>query len=213
MRLSTPKSPHYSRARPNDPYAYPVHTFHIGLDLGQRRDFSAITIVEFVPASIPNYLVSKRSEPEFRLRHVERLPLGTSYPAVIQRLAEITRDPELAGRCHLSVDATGLGGPVMEQIRRAELPCPVIAVTITGGQNVHRRSCAYSVPKQDLLTAIQVLLEERQLHIAADMPANRRLIEEMMELEPSPDSRHHDDLVLSLGLAAWHARRYHKGRY
>jgi hypothetical protein len=60
-------------------------TFFIGLDLGQRQDFTAIAVVE-------------KGEREWlgtplRLRHLERIPLGTPYTKVVTRVCGITRHP------------------------------------------------------------------------------------------------------------------------
>jgi len=44
---------------------------------------------------------------KLRLRYLERPELGTPYPEIVERVAEVTRSPELAGRCKLIADATG----------------------------------------------------------------------------------------------------------
>jgi hypothetical protein len=44
-----------------------------------------------------------------RLRYLERVPLGTPYPDIVERVRRTTRAPELDGRCHVAVDATGVG--------------------------------------------------------------------------------------------------------
>ncbi len=184
------------------------HIFHIGLDLGQRQDFCALAIVECIPAQPAHWLHPRSAQPaQFHLRYLERFPLRTPYLAVIKRLRELTNHPEIAHRCRLSVDASGLGEPVFAQFRSAELPCPLNAVSITGGEQVHPRDFGDNVPKRDLMAAIHVVLEEEQLQIAASLPETRRLVEEMMNLHPGRNSRHHDDLVIALGLALWQARR------
>ena len=53
------------------------------------------------------------------LRHVERVPLGTPYPEVVERVRELVTHDELAGRCALAVDATGVGAPVVDMLRAA----------------------------------------------------------------------------------------------
>src|ERR1019366_4908494 len=45
-----------------------------------------------------------------RLRYLERIPLGTSYTEVVERVAEVTRNKQLARRCHLAVDGSGEAG-------------------------------------------------------------------------------------------------------
>ena len=56
----------------------------IGVDIGQKRDPTAICV-----AAPENRTVERRSEMHFLIRHLERLPLGTPYPAVVARIGEI----------------------------------------------------------------------------------------------------------------------------
>jgi hypothetical protein len=49
-----------------------------------------------------------------RLRFLERLELGTPYPEMVERVVRVTRSPELEGRCHLAVDATGVATATTE---------------------------------------------------------------------------------------------------
>ena len=46
--------------------------YFIGLDLGQKRDFSAVAVVE-------------RAGVGLHVRHLERMALGTPYAAVVAR--------------------------------------------------------------------------------------------------------------------------------
>jgi hypothetical protein len=62
-----------------------------------------------------------------RLWHVERIRLGTPYPDVVERAGE------LRGQCCLMVDATGVGRPVVNMLRRARVECPIYPATITAG--------------------------------------------------------------------------------
>ena len=117
--------------------------FYIGLDLGQRRDPSAIAVVEKTGV--------------MRVRHLERFRLGTLYPSVVERVREITQHRDLAGNCALAVDGTGVGAPVVDMLRAARLGCDIAAVTITGGDRQRQARTVWSVPKRDLIAAVQVL--------------------------------------------------------
>ena len=46
---------------------------------------------------------------EYHLRLAERLPLGTPYQQVVDRIVQLTRLPHMAGKCHLTVDGDGGG--------------------------------------------------------------------------------------------------------
>ncbi|MGA7240805.1 MAG: hypothetical protein WBY44_34295 [Bryobacteraceae bacterium] len=103
-------------------------TYSIGVDLGQRRDHSAIAVVEHVrhAARIAPYsLYAPAPSPdEWIVRHLERLPLGTPYTVVVARIVELTRNPKLARGCRLIVDATGVGMPVVDMLRAAQPGLP-----------------------------------------------------------------------------------------
>ncbi len=181
--------------------------FFVGLDLGQKRDFSAVAVVERDAAAGC-----------LRVRHLERMALGTPYTAVVARVGEILRHPALARQSRLVVDATGVGLPVVELLRGARLPCAVTAVTITSGEQAHGRGDEWHVPKRDLLTGLQVLLEERRLKVNRELKGSEALVKELADvrLHPRAGGRakmgaegqgEHDDLVLAVALACWRAQR------
>src|SRR5580704_8446364 len=135
--------------------------FFVGLDLGQKRDFSAVAVVERVARNLAWI------SPEFRhfqVRYLERMPLGTAYVRVVNRVSEIMQHPALDGG-RLVVDATGVGAPVVEMLRGVRPACRVTAVTITSGEQAHGRGEEWHVPKKDLMAGLEILLEEGQLRI------------------------------------------------
>ena len=65
-------------------------------------------------------LFAFRKTPAQHLRYyLERMPLGTPYQDVVERVVGLTRSPDLAKRCHLAVDGTGVGRPVVDLLRQA----------------------------------------------------------------------------------------------
>lgn len=182
--------------------------FYLGLDLGQRHDPTAIAIVEKLD------LIRG-----LRLRHLERIPLGTPYPGVVARVRAICRNQELrSGRCALAVDGTGVGAPVVDMLRAAGLGCDISAVTITSGEHQHQNGAWWSVPKQDLLAVVQVLLERNELKMARGLNELAPLVRELTDMRSmrSANGRvrlgadgcgEHDDLAIALALACWRARR------
>jgi hypothetical protein len=157
--------------------------FYVGLDLGQRQDYSAIVVVE--RQETRRAYLNPRFE-ALLVRHVERVPLGTPYPMVVARVREIVRSRELAGQCSLAVDGTGVGAPVVEMLRAAQLGCEMSAVTITGGERQHRYASGggstWSVPKQDLIAGVQVLLERGELKIAKRLKEAGSLVKELVDV-------------------------------
>ena len=57
------------------------------MDLGQARDFTAIAIIERAEArgAWDAAQFAHRKETTLALRYLERMPLGTPYPALWQR--------------------------------------------------------------------------------------------------------------------------------
>ena len=125
----------------------------VGVDLGQSRDYTAIAALEraeltgeFDPA-----MFARRKKVALRLRYLERVPLGTPYPDIVERVKRTTKAPELAGRCQVAVDATGVGRPVVDLLRKAGLGATIMPAIITGGAAESLNNGYYSVPKRDLV--------------------------------------------------------------
>ena len=197
--------------------------YFIGVDLGQQRDFTAIAVVERLETVSQTFewvkyaRVEKSLTTTYRLRHLERVKLGTPYPQVVQRIRNVARSGFLSGRCTVVADATGVGAPVVDLLRAADLGCMVQAVTITGGQAAARSHGRWSVPKRDLIHGIRIMLETNELRAAKGLREWRCFVEEMvhvrMQMTAEGNETYgatdglHDDLVLAVALACWGARR------
>ena len=180
------------------------------MDLGQRQDHSAIVVVEQVELS--KVLV---------VRSAERVPLGTPYTQVVERLREIVQNRDLLGRVRVAVDGGSIGSPVMEMIGLAGLGCVVSAVVSTAGAKARAGGLRgigswYTVPKRDLLGEVLVRLERRELRFCKDLPELGNLLKELKGMQVSVSGRggvrmgadgagQHDDLVIALALACWQA--------
>jgi hypothetical protein len=189
--------------------------FYVGLDLGQRRDHTAIAVLEkqemarpYGPSVFYGLLV----------RYLERAPLGTPYTAVVSRMRRILQEDQIRGRCVLVVDGTGVGTPVVDGLRAARLGCEICAVTMTGGDREHQAGSMWNVPKRDLIAGVQMLLERGELKIAADLLEAGSLARELLDMRITMAGNgrvrlgadgfgQHDDLVIAVALACWRARR------
>ena len=202
--------------------------FYIGLDLGQRQDFTAIAVIERRDVRHYQFDWMRYTEVEdaravrHELRHLERMKLGTPWRVVVERVRELAGRLAAAGGCSVVVDATGVGGPVVERLREAELGCELTAVTITGGEDATRRGSMWHVPKADLMVGLQVMLQEGELRIAGALAMGRALREELMQVRAKTGatgrvrygafgSGQHDDLVLAVALGCWASRRREVG--
>ncbi len=104
--------------------------FIIGVDLGQARDYTAIAVLERIEeltgeAAKGRWLTQVRYE----MPHLERPPLGTSYPAIIARIKDLIARLPAYERLKIVVDRTGVGRPVTDLMRAAKLK--IIPITIT----------------------------------------------------------------------------------
>ena len=187
--------------------------------LGQRRDHSALAVVERAEVflELDRVTYERRRELRYRVRFLERVRLGTPYPNVVDRVREVLRRPALAGRCTLVLDATGVGAPVVDLLRAANLGCGIAPVILTGGERASHTRGAWHVPKQDVITGLQVMLEKRQLGLPSSLAACRMLARELADMEERRSGRggvlsgvwregQHDDLVMASALACWRAR-------
>ncbi|HEX7039080.1 MAG TPA: hypothetical protein VF202_03080 [Trueperaceae bacterium] len=200
----------------------------IGVDLGQAHDYTALTVLERHTRPVGEgkwrgrKFIPPKEESTYQARHLERFELGTPYPQQVERVKELViatrriRDPKTgeAARVRLVVDQTGVGRPVVDMLRAANLR-DLTAVTIHGGDQTIRDGNAYRVPKRELVSVLQVLLQTKRLEVAAALPLAQTLQREMLafkvEISKSGHDTYgndwrenpHDDLVLSVALAAW----------
>jgi hypothetical protein len=138
-------------------------------------------------------------------------------------VAKLADAPLLAGACLLAVDQTGVGRPLVDQLRAYPVSCPVVPVTITAG---HAASVAtdgsYHVPKKELVTCLWLLLEGRRLRVARLLPDANILVEELEHFRAKVPAAanevfgvwgrgRHDDLVVAVAVAAWLGDRQYKG--
>jgi hypothetical protein len=159
---------------------------------------------------------------DLMLRYAERVALGTSYPQVVERVRYLVGHENLRRQCVVAVDATGVGGPVVDMLRSSQLGCEVSAVNITGGDRETHTGNLWNVPKRDLIAGVQVLLEKRGLKIARGMKETGSLVRELTDVRMTAGSGgkvrigadgsgQHDDLVIALALACWRAKRIENG--
>lgn len=182
-------------------------TYFIGLDLGQKADYTALSVVERQDA--PN------GEREYRLRHLERLQLDTSYTQVATRVKALQQQEPLTS-AYVVVDITGVGLPVFEMLRAAEVE-NLFGISIHGGDAVSREGHQFRVPKRDLVSALQVLLQQGTLKFAEGLQDGDVLRHELQHFKAKINiatghdtyeawrENDHDDLVLSLAMACWFA--------
>ncbi len=177
--------------------------FIVGADIGQAQDPTALAVVDVDVVD------------EVQVRHLEQLPLGTPYPQVVSRIVELV---QALPDAPLVVDATGVGRPVVDQLRAAGLD--PIAVTITAGKAVTFDGEAWRVPKRELVRTLVAAFEGGRLKVAAGLRHAKALTGELQAFQRKVTGAGrtaygatggaHDDLVIAVALAVWWAA--HRGR-
>jgi len=196
----------------------------IGLDVGQKRDPTAIAVAEVgqrerAGAPVIDALRlrdgSRLYESMFTIRSLGRLPLGTGYPLVIHRVSEVLmrlkamspyETPELV------VDSTGVGAPIYDELASALGDLATVrAATFTASARLEFDGWAIKVGKPYLVSRLQALLSTQRIRLPETDQA-RALAKELTDYEIRvDDAAHmttgafktgtHDDLATALGLA------------
>lgn len=203
----------------------------IGVDLGKSQDFTALSMAE-------SHLDGE--DESFTVQHLERARLGTNYTVIAQRLTglhdklleavQAVNKKWLAikhqgGHSHtmiaepeVYIDATGLGSPFIDFLRRESPQLRVIAVTITSSDKDLQKLVAegydkLSVGKEALIGRLQVLLGAGKIKLPSS-PAGKDLAEELRVFRRklnkstghasfSAEEGSHDDLVVACALSVW----------
>jgi hypothetical protein len=115
------------------------------------------------------------------------------------------------------MDATGVGAPVLDMLRKANLGCRIAPVIMSGGERASHAGGLWHVPKRDLIAGLQLMLEKREMGLPANLRATRMLTKELQDFQERMTGRgvasfgawregQHDDLVIATALACWRAR-------
>src|SRR5262249_5225557 len=118
----------------------------------------------------------------------------------------------------LAADQTGVGKPVVDMLRRAKVRACLRPVTVSAGHKATYDEGRWLVPKVELVSTLQVLLQSRRLKVAPALREAQTLVQELTRFQmkvalPTADAYlawregPHDDLVLAGGVAAWLGER------
>jgi phage FluMu gp28-like protein len=156
----------------------PTGEYYAGVDFGKLQDYSVFTVL-------------RREGDILKLIYVYQFPLETSYTQVIGHL--VRADQKFQFRSVL-VDQTGVGEPVLEEIRNQGL------------RNVEGVKFTVQT-KEELLTTLKITMEQTRLAI----PYHRQLCQQINEqqhaysksghLQFSHPEMSHDDMLWALALA------------
>jgi hypothetical protein len=196
----------------------------VGVDVGQRVDPTAIAVAEYEWRRSEG-----REEDHWLVRHLERMPLGTPYPQVADRLAEVIgnaekqrrqiREPSPWGGYEVRtvapsvttyVDATGVGQPVVDEMGSRGLS-PIGVYFTHGDKRTEEGWGTVRLGKAWLVSRMQTLLQGERIHLPNTQEAHdlaRELLDYEIRVSEDANDRYgafkvgtHDDLVTALGLA------------
>jgi len=155
----------------------PQGEYYGGCDFGKLEDFSVIAVL-------------KREGDFLKLVYFYEFPIGTPYSNVIGHLVRANQKFKFR---KVQVDQTGVGEPVLEELKSQGVPAEGLTFTVKA--------------KEELLSCLKIAMEQKRLK----MPYNRRLCEQINEqqyaysksghLQFSHSSGSHDDMLWSLALA------------
>jgi hypothetical protein len=190
-----------------------LRNFHIGVDLGQRRDYTAVVVVEqrIEPTGAKDSVTYEKVwRRRLIVRKAARLKLGTEFHRIVNTVAGLTMHPALEGKLvTTAVDATGMGLVVTEQLQMRRLRGELYPVVITGGVEMKYRAGFYPTPRTDILLGVVQAFEVDQLEVASEVKGWEVLVEELRSMRKTPgvggprfeSEGQHDDMVFALGLA------------
>ena len=146
----------------------------------------------------------------FEVIWLERFGAERRYPAIIGRVAEIIAARQPDQRYTLLMDITATGRPPLKlfedhgQYPRAMQIVAGTEETYTGG--------VQSMPRRDMVSVVQVLLQSNRLQVAADLEYARDLLAGLQAFDPSPPpagqaTHRNEDLVRAVALACWWGNR------
>jgi hypothetical protein len=186
-------------------------SYVMGLDLGPPGEPTGFAVLERADLDM--------QEPQYRLRHIGRFPPGTPYPVIVETVAVRAKTAELLDS-PMIVDCTAVGQVVLDRLRRAQPARNVIAVLIGAGHSLQlAEGIGWMVPKKDLVSTLQMVLQTRRFKVAPDLADARLLATELANFRlrhvPISDTAtaewregRHDDLVLAVALTCWYAERF-----
>ena len=168
-------------------------------------------------------MFADRKKVALRLRYLERVPLGTPYPEVVERVRAMTRSAELAGQCQLVVDATGVGRPVVELLQRRGSGMRDHAGDDYGrGHGEHGARILPGAEAGPDCGAAGAAAERGSCRSRRGYEQGPALVKEMAEMQVKITAEgneqygawregEHDDLVFAVALACWGVKKLYPG--
>lgn len=138
-----------------------------------------------------------------------------SYPDLIEETKIRLSDPILVNNVIHLVDATGVGVPTIDFMRESGLN--PLGIWITGGSQAGTNTTGLTVPKVELINALQLALDSNMIEFAQGLKEEtlKQLLHEFSTFKEKKTQKtgaktyeawresDHDDLILALAMAVW----------
>ena len=185
----------------------------VALDFGHARDFTVLILLQRVepPVDEGDNDGGRIQQAHYHLRKLKRFALRTETPEVIRYVQGLVNGRSLRNRVALIADASGMGGPIVREMRRHGLD--VIPLITTGGGRAHDNN----LPKQDLISRVKLLLEQRRLKFSTELKLRNELTEEFQNFEIRSTangnatygaaSGYHDDIIMAISFGCFYFER------
>lgn len=201
------------------PVVAPTGHVTIGVDVGQKSDPTAIAVVQLEAQRRQSFATDW--EWLHKVMFLRRIPLGTNYVDVadlVRQVVDGVRNRTESAVPTLFLDATGVGTPIVDALRRARVEASLQPVYFTHGDrrvlrlDKHSHVPYVSLGKAWLVSRLQTLLQQRRILLPPSLTEADVLKDELLNYEIRVDENandrygafkvgKHDDLVTALGLA------------
>jgi hypothetical protein len=188
----------------------------VGVDLGQARDHTAISVTE---------LRFNGYDPAMYVKKLHRFRLGLPWNNIVSKAKRLQHDlKQTAGDVGITwaVDKTGSSG-VIELLEDAMPLATIYKVNIHGGTAATKfDGLNASVSKEELVGILVHAFEAKTVHLPSNSKHLNNILDELDHYEVRTNTttgnqaygvfkfKKHDDLVTSLALSLWSCR--HNGR-
>jgi hypothetical protein len=202
----------------------------VSVDLGKQNDFTVKSVVGIKPVRLdPNPTDMAEGEMRQPVKIIHTLDVAymdrsrqKGYPEVVDDTRRLMQQPELLDETHLLIDMGGVGEAVYDMMREAQLN--PIGIRITGGNAVSRTPEGYNVSKEILVSALIAAFQTRRISFRRGLSVDPRTIQQELQAFQVKLSKkennlfeaqagEHDDIVMSLAMAAWYVKTVYKPRW
>jgi hypothetical protein len=177
----------------------------IGIDFGLTKNYTALAMLECVQRPADHSASTNQNPIAYHVGHLKRFALGTDTPEIIGFVSDLMMRKPYTGQTGLIVDASGIGLPIVNEMRRYGLNPVPVTITASGPLTLTR------VAKRDLMSALRLRFERGQVSIPASIKLLDQLVEEFnhfaVEVSQkgnpifSSPAGAHSDLIMALALA------------